>query len=60
MPSSLTFPATDAEMAAHFKVTRRRWRDQIKALVRANPGQDLCSYLGRERRYNERQYRNIW
>ena len=60
MTSPLTFPATDAELAAHFKVKLRRWRDQIKALVKEHPGEDLCSYLGRERRYNERQYLNIW
>ena len=57
----LTFPATDAEMAEHFKTgTVRRWRDHIKGLVKANPDRDLCSYLGRERRYSERQYDNIW
>ena len=60
MTAPLTYPATDQEMADHFKVTLRRWRDQIKALVREHPGEDLCSHLGRERRYNERQYGNIW
>ncbi len=60
MTAPLTFPATDAEIAVHFKVTLRHWRDHIKALVRANPGRDLCSQIGRERRYSERQYKNIW
>ena len=60
MTRALTFPATDAEMAVHFRVKPRQWRDLIKALVRANPEQDLCSYLGRERRYSERQFKNIW
>ncbi len=60
MTTPLTYPATDAEMAAYFKVTPRQWRDQIKRLVRTNPGVDLCSYLGRERRYSQRQHEKIW
>ena len=60
MTAPLTFPATDQEMADQFKVKLRHWRDLIKALVKDNPDVDLCSYLGRERRYNEQQYRNIW